>query len=534
MMRTLITLVSLFFAAIDGFAATDAASIAKLVLATDAASLTEPLTASLADSQPLVRATAARIAAVRDVKPLVPSLREAISRETDSSAVREEICALALIGSADDVAFAAAASAKWPLGVDDAMALAIARRGGNDALSLYESLLRERPIGTREEFFRTMLWGRDALIPLTGARLIARSDAPGWRALLSTLHDAAVAMPAGILTASLTSPAEPMRYHSLYYLVHGYAPDPSKLPAELHDAIKPRTEASSNREDFARVLLARMLGAERQDEPRWTEWLETAEAGELLGSDDRVLQYLSDAEYAVLHNRCRTDADCRLPEKRIPPLKLPMQAVAPPAFNLPDVLPAGLVHEVMRETKCRDEWLGVLTATVDTAGRVQSAPIDIDTAANCKTALGEILRLSFAANTSLRSPVTGPVIVVKGRGEEPCLDWEVPEKINSARLVRIGGPVKMPIIRRRVEPQFPDVARYQMHDAGGHDALLILEAVISTSGCVRSVRFLAQTPLPALNAAAALAVSKWTFVPAYLNGQPVDVVSNLTIHYKLR
>jgi len=532
-MRSVLIFVFALFAAIDGFAATDAGAIAKLVLNADAVSLGEPLTAALADPQPLVRATAARIAAVRDVKPLIAPLREAIARETDSSAAREEICALALIGSTDDVAFAAAASAKWPAGVDDALALAIARRGGTEALSLYESLLRERPIGTREEFFRTMLWGREALIPLTGSRLIARSDAPGWSALLSTLCDAAVAMPAGILTAALTSPAEPMRYHSLHYLVHGYAPDPSKLPAELNDVVKRRAEASSNREDFARVLIARMLGAERQDDPRWTEWLESAEAGELLGRDDRVLQYLTDAEYAVLHNRCRTDADCSLPEKRIPPLKIPMQEVAPPAFNLPDVLPAGLVHDIVRETKCRDEWLGVLTATVDTAGRVQSAPIDIDTAANCKAALGEILRLSFATNTSLRSPVTGPVIVVKGRGDEPCLDWEVPEKVNSARLVRIGGPVKMPVLKRRVEPQFPDVARYQMHDAGGRDAVIILQAVISTTGCVRSLRFLAQTPLPALNGAAAMALSKWTFVPAYLNGQPVDVLFNLTIHYKL-
>jgi len=513
--------------------AADAAATAKLVLQPDAASLTEPLTAALADAQPLVRATAARIAAVRDLKPLVAPLREAIARETDSSAAREEIQALALIGSADDVAYAAAASAKLPPSVDDALAIAIARRGGQDALALYGSTLRERPIANSEEFFRIALWGWPGLIPLTGSQLIAHNDTRAWIALLAVLQSSTVAMPPPVLAASLKG-GEPMRYATLFNLAHSYAPDPSKLPELLREPVGVQAEKSSDREDFARVLLARMLGAERKDDARWTTWLESAEATELLAGDTDVLQYLTDAEYAIRHNRCRTDAECSLPEKRVAlKPKLAMQEVAPPAFNLPDVLPAGLVHEIMRDTKCRDEWIGVLTATVDTAGRVQSAPIDIALPANCKTALGEILHLSFASNTSLRSPLTGPVLIVKPRGVEPCLDAEAPEKVNSARLVRIGNGVKMPIIRRRVEPEFPASARYAMSSVGGADAILILEAVISGTGCVRSLRFLAQTPIPSLNGAAALALSKWTFVPAYYNGQPVDVLFNLTVHFRL-
>ncbi|MEA2570184.1 MAG: periplasmic protein TonB [Acidobacteriota bacterium] len=535
-MRRLVSLFVMLAAAKYACAATTLAAVAKLVLAADAGSLTEPLTAALADPQPLARATAARVIAVRDLKPLVAALREAVTRETDSSAAREEIQALALIGSSDDVAFAAAASAKLPPGVDDALAIAIARRGGQNALAVYETTLRERPISNRPEFFRIALWGEPGLIPVAASRMVATGDARGWRGMLSTLRESAVAMPPSIVAASLTSPDEQLRYGSLHYLVHSYAPDPAKLPEVLRPALaETRTEKSSDREDFARVLLARMLGGARTDDPRWTTWMESAEAGELLETDSTVLQYLTDAEYAVRHNRCNIEsADCRLPEKR-PAMsaRLAPQAVAPPAFNLPDTLPAGLVHEIMSESKCRDEWLGVLTATIDTSGRVQKVPLDIDIRGGCRTALDEILHLSFASNTSLRSPLTGPVLVVKARGLEPCLDWEVPEKVNSARVLRAEGAVKAPIIKKRVEPRFPETARYQMRDAGGSNALLILESVISSSGCVRSLRFLAQTPLPTLNGAAALALSQWKFVPGYINGQPVDVIFNLTVNFKL-
>jgi outer membrane biosynthesis protein TonB len=50
---------------------------------------------------------------------------------------------------------------------------------------------------------------------------------------------------------------------------------------------------------------------------------------------------------------------------------------------------------------------------------------------------------------------------------------------------------------------------------------------------VRSVRLLSQAPFPGLNAAAVLAVSQWQFDPGRINGEPVAVIFNLTIRFRV-
>lgn len=65
------------------------------------------------------------------------------------------------------------------------------------------------------------------------------------------------------------------------------------------------------------------------------------------------------------------------------------------------------------------------------------------------------------------------------------------------------------------------------------DSLVIVESVISRTGCVRSARLVAQSPFPELNTAALLAVSQWKFDPATVEGKPVDVVFNLTINFQM-
>src|SRR5688572_23715548 len=83
--------------------AADAPSIALLVDGknVDAAQLGEAVTSSDA----LVRATAARVAMVRGVSAVIPQLRTALASETVAESAREQVRALVILGSDDDVAF---------------------------------------------------------------------------------------------------------------------------------------------------------------------------------------------------------------------------------------------------------------------------------------------------------------------------------------------------------------------------------------------------------------------------------------------
>lgn len=92
---------------------------------------------------------------------------------------------------------------------------------------------------------------------------------------------------------------------------------------------------------------------------------------------------------------------------------------------------------------------------------------------------------------------------------------------------RVGGDVKAPLIIRKVEPSYPDEAK-QAKISG----IVIVEALIDKAGVVKDVHVL--KPLPnGLSEAAVSAVRQWSFRPGTLDGEPVDVVFNLTVNFAL-
>jgi TonB family protein len=94
-------------------------------------------------------------------------------------------------------------------------------------------------------------------------------------------------------------------------------------------------------------------------------------------------------------------------------------------------------------------------------------------------------------------------------------------------VLRVGGDVKAPVIINKVEPIYPEEAR-----KARITGIVILEALIDKSGDVRDATVL--KPLPfGLDQAALDAMRQWKFKPATLNGQPVDVVFNVTVNFKL-
>ncbi|HUP61240.1 MAG TPA: energy transducer TonB [Thermoanaerobaculia bacterium] len=92
---------------------------------------------------------------------------------------------------------------------------------------------------------------------------------------------------------------------------------------------------------------------------------------------------------------------------------------------------------------------------------------------------------------------------------------------------RVGGDVEPPVLVTRTEPRYTEVAR-----KARISGIVIVECIIDENGDVRDVRVL--KPLPfGLDRAAADAVKQWKFRPGMLNGQPVEVVFNLTVTFKL-
>jgi protein TonB len=92
--------------------------------------------------------------------------------------------------------------------------------------------------------------------------------------------------------------------------------------------------------------------------------------------------------------------------------------------------------------------------------------------------------------------------------------------------VRVGGDLSAPRLVRRVNPEYPAVARQAQIEG-----VVILEAVVDGRGRVEDVKVLRGHPL--LDAAAMQAVREWRYEPLRLNGQPTPFVLTVTVSFRL-
>src|ERR1051326_5027087 len=93
--------------------------------------------------------------------------------------------------------------------------------------------------------------------------------------------------------------------------------------------------------------------------------------------------------------------------------------------------------------------------------------------------------------------------------------------------VRVGGDVKAPIVVSRVQPDYTETAR-KAHVAG----VVVVEAIINKTGEVEQVHVIKGLPM-GLSDKAAEAVKGWKFRPGTMGGQPVAVIFDLTVNFKL-
>lgn len=101
-----------------------------------------------------------------------------------------------------------------------------------------------------------------------------------------------------------------------------------------------------------------------------------------------------------------------------------------------------------------------------------------------------------------------------------------PEVPKPPQRIRVGGNVQQANLVRQVKPPYPALAR-QARIQGA----VILEAVISRQGGVEQLRVVSGHPL--LVQAAMDAVRQWKYRPTLLNGEPVEVVTTITVNFNL-
>ncbi len=86
-----------------------------------------------------------------------------------------------------------------------------------------------------------------------------------------------------------------------------------------------------------------------------------------------------------------------------------------------------------------------------------------------------------------------------------------------------------PKIRKQVVPYYPEGAR-----AFGVSGVLIVEMRLDQKGVLSGPRIVKALPAPTLSYVVIDALRKWKFDPARRNGEPIDVIFNLSVNYRER
>jgi len=100
------------------------------------------------------------------------------------------------------------------------------------------------------------------------------------------------------------------------------------------------------------------------------------------------------------------------------------------------------------------------------------------------------------------------------------------EKPPTPQRIRVGGQVQAANLINKVTPQYPPLAK-QARVQG----TVRFQAVIGKDGSIQNLQLVTGHPL--LVPAATEAVKQWRYKPTLLNGEPVEVVTQIDVNFTL-
>src|SRR5438128_8956398 len=99
-------------------------------------------------------------------------------------------------------------------------------------------------------------------------------------------------------------------------------------------------------------------------------------------------------------------------------------------------------------------------------------------------------------------------------------------KVATPQRVRVSQGVQQGLLIKKVQPPYPPLAR-QARIQGN----VLLQALISKDGSIENLRLISGHPM--LAPAALEAVKQWRYKPYFLNGEPVEVETQITVIFSL-
>lgn len=461
-----------------------------------------------------IRAAAARVAHSKGVVDLLPELRQALAAEKDTGPALEEAWAIADLDTAT--------------GSDQALLEAVARPDIQAAVVRGIVAARGPRAATSWSAFKAAFEAQaPSVIAGLGAGLYQDSGTLfasfAVRDGMDTLFDALLSsqtihVDPSVAVAGMAASSSPIRRASYFFL----AALPSAPPA-CEGCEKKEPEDLSER--FARHLFEAGLGAAR------SETLEVLLGA--LAKDESAKKTVRDRyrdrprSFQWLSNAERTKLAKVIDWKRDGPTWDPSLGGASTIRTLGGGHPDGLVGAVLEATHCvgKDGSLDAVEVWHRPGGRLaRLAPL---TSGNSQPGCGEAAEL--LGLTSLASDGVAHAVTVLP--ERPaflaCLAESRPLARSRPAAAQTVGKIQEPRKVRNVPPVYPVTSKNR-----GLQGVVIVEATISETGCVNSIRVLRSVGAE-LDLSAIDAVSGWAYTPTLLDGIPVPVIMTVTVNFRL-
>jgi TonB family protein len=508
------------------------------------------LGAALRDSRAETRAAAARVVSVASVTPLLQQVSSALQMETSLEAMEELMkAAAALGGSATDPAlFAAVARVEGQL--SGVLTEILGRRwSAREPAFVWPPTIAPASMGRGTApaagaayVPRGTVEGQGVLTRMASAAL-REQNAELFEVVLKVSSETGTDVDAGVLRVALKQAG---RDDICWYLALA---QPRRLSKELlDDATAPNS--TDGEISFGCEILGRI--AERPlERPRpekdWTSPL-AQEAAKRVPLSQVVLEALTLAERKAL-SLARGYAEDALDETLDSLKKTPAEEPPPPPRTSGSSLPAtvglldlaefprGFVQDVLVATGCSeshadDVWGGAQIIYKEDGRplRVLTFPTN-EALKSCQHAARLLFKTALAPSSRPARPSENHVVFIRlDPGSLACAlpPDSSPQVPSSERQgLRLAGRIKEPKKTKNVAPIYPDSAR-----ARRVEGIVVIEATIATSGCVRGA-IVVRNSDPSLDMAALRAVADWRYTPTLLDGIPVPVIMTVTVNFRI-
>jgi periplasmic protein TonB len=163
-------------------------------------------------------------------------------------------------------------------------------------------------------------------------------------------------------------------------------------------------------------------------------------------------------------------------------------------------------------------------ASTESAGAPDTPPLVVNTS---RFRFRPVEHLPIGSS-STQAPSVGSVIGAGPGVPDSILSDAAPPVPRPARMAhppRVSAMMEGNLLHR-VEPQYPPLAK-----AAGIQGTVVIKAIISRGGTIEKLQVQGGHPL--LVIAALRAVRQWKYRPYYLNSEPIEVETEITVNFLL-